>query len=405
MRASQSRPLLLALAYLSFISLGLPDGVLGVAWPAVRSSFNQPLDALAPLLVMSTLGYLLASFNCGRILTHMNVGVLLAWSCALTAMSLFGYALTPVWWFMIVCAALAGLGAGAIDTGLNAYAATHFSASAMNWLHAFYGIGATLGPAIMTSVLNAQQPWQWGYVIIGSAQFILAISFGATNKFWIDGNPAEAQRTHDSASTNARGVWHVPAMWFGLGAFFIYAAIESVAGAWAFSLFTQSRGVSVLAAGTWTSVYWGSLTAGRLLSGFVVPHVALPRLLRGSVLGIALGATLLWLNLAELLSFLGLALIGFCCAPIFPSLVSTTPKRVGAALTAHAVGYQMTVAMLGLSFWPSVIGVLAENFSLEIMPPAVLVATLVLFALQELLLKQSRNFDEKERAAETVVHS
>ncbi len=394
MCAHKSRPLLLALAYLSFISLGLPDGVLGVAWPEVRSYFNQPLDALGPLLVMSTLGYLLASFNCGRILNRMNVGVLLAWSCALTAMSLFGYALTPMWWLMIACAALAGLGAGAIDTGLNAYAATHFSASAMNWLHAFYGIGATLGPAIMTSVLNAQQPWQWGYAIIGSAQLILALSFGATNKFWIDGKPADAQSTYASLATNARGVLHLPAMWLGLGAFFIYAAVESVAGAWAFSLFTQSRGVTVLVAGTWTSVYWGSLTAGRLLSGFVVPHVPLPRLLRGSMLGIALGATLLWLNLAELLSFLGLSLIGFCCAPIFPALVSTTPQRVGAAHTAHAVGYQMTVAMLGLSLWPSLIGVLAKKFSLEIMPPAVLFAALVLFALHELLLKHSANVVE-----------
>lgn len=378
--------LLLILAYISFISLGLPDGVLGVAWPAVREYFTQPLDALGPLLVMSTLGYLLASFNCGRMLARMNVGVLLALSCAVTALSLLGYALTPVWWLMIVCAALAGLGAGAIDTGLNAYAATHFSASAVNWLHAFYGIGATLGPVIMTSVLNAQQPWQWGYALIGGAQLVLATCFGVTNKFWVD---AEPQATHSSSQVSARGVMHLPAMWLGLGAFFIYAAIESVAGAWAFSLFTQSRGVSVLAAGTWTSAYWGSLTAGRMLSGFVVAHVPMPRLLRGSMIGIMLGAVLLWLNFTETLSFLGLALIGFCCAPIFPALVSTTPQRVGAMNTAHAVGYQMTVAMLGLSFWPSLIGVLAEFFSLEIMPPAVLAAAVLLFVLHEGLLLQS----------------
>lgn len=378
--------LLLALAYLSFISLGLPDGVLGVAWPAVRDYFKQPLDALGPLLVVSTLGYLLASFNCGRILARMNVGVLLALSCAVTAMSLFGYALAPAWWLMIICAAFAGLGAGAIDTGLNAYAAAHFSASAVNWLHAFYGVGATLGPMIMTGVLNAQQPWQWGYAIIGGAQLVLAICFGVTNKFWVEDKP---QATPTSSPVSAHGVMQLPALWLGFGAFFIYAAIESVAGAWAFSLFTQSRGVSVLAAGTWTSVYWGSLTIGRMLAGLVVPHVPLPRLLRGSMIGIALGAALLWLDLTELLSFFGLALIGFCCAPIFPALVSTTPQRVGAAHTAHVVGYQMTVAMLGLSFWPSFIGVLAETFSLEIMPPAVLAATLLLIALHEGLLLQS----------------
>ncbi|MEK7727836.1 MAG: MFS transporter, partial [candidate division KSB1 bacterium] len=390
MREHKSRPLLLALAYLSFISLGLPDGVLGVAWPAVRRFFNLPIDALGPLLVMATLGYLLASFNCGRLLARMNVGVLLALSCAVTAISFIGYALTSEWWLLISLSALAGLGAGAIDTGLNTYAATHFSARAVNWLHASYGVGATLGPMIMTRALNAQQPWQWGYTIIGSAQLMLALCFGATNKLWTGDKSANTQTQHDDARSvstpSTRSVFRLPAMWLGVAAFFFYAAIESVAGAWAFSLFTQSRGVSVLVAGTWTSVYWGTLTAGRLLSGFVVNHVPLPRLLRGSIIGIALGAVLMWLDLANAWSFLGLALIGFCCAPIFPSFVSTTPQRVGATHTAHAVGYQMTCAMLGLSLWPSLVGVLAKGFSLEIMPPALLVAAMLLFVLHEFLV-------------------
>src|SRR5919204_2389293 len=154
------RRLLPLLAGLAFISLGLPDGLLGVAWPSIRAYFYLPLDALGALLVMFTTSYLLSSFSSGRLLAHINVGSLLALSCLATAASLIGYALAPQWPIMVALGVLSGLGAGAIDAGLNTFAATHFSARAVNWLHAFYGVGATLGPVIMTAVLSAGCPWQ-----------------------------------------------------------------------------------------------------------------------------------------------------------------------------------------------------------------------------------------------------
>jgi fucose permease len=155
----QARVLLVALAYLGFVSIGLPDGLLGVAWPSIRASFGLPLDALGMLLVTFTIGYLLSSFSSGRLLAHMNVGALLALSCLGTALSLLGYASVPQWWMMVVLGILAGLGAAAIDAGLNTYAATHFSTRSVNWLHACYGVGATIGPLLMTGVLMADRPW------------------------------------------------------------------------------------------------------------------------------------------------------------------------------------------------------------------------------------------------------
>src|ERR1041385_7835888 len=159
--------LLIALAWLSFISLGLPDGLNGVAWPSIRADFHLPLDALGALLMMFTVDYLASSFSSGPLLARISVGTLLALSCLATAVSLIGYALAPAWWVMVALGMLAGLGAGAIDAGLNTFAATQFSARMVNWLHACYGVGAAGGPAIMTSVLAANHPWQQGYAVVG----------------------------------------------------------------------------------------------------------------------------------------------------------------------------------------------------------------------------------------------
>ncbi|NUO79321.1 MFS transporter [candidate division KSB1 bacterium] len=387
----RSATLLFGLAYLSFISLGLPDGVFGVAWPSIRAHFKLPFDALGPLLVMLTLGYLLASFGSGRILARMNVGALLAWSCLATSLSLFGYAMTQWWWLMVGLGALAGLGAGAIDAGLNTYAATHFSAASVNWLHAFYGVGATLGPMIMTSVLNAPLPWQWGYVIVGAAQLLLAACFGLTHKRWSNGRHDEvasndlvaASRSVPVTSASHSATLRRPVAWLGIGVFFVYTGIEAAAGAWSYSLFTESRGVAMITAGTWVSVYWGALTAGRLLSGLVVNYMPVHVLLRFCMLGLALGATMMWLNLTHWFSFLGFAMIGLCCAPIFPSMIATTPERLGAAHTANAVGFQLAAAVLGAALLPSLVGVLARYFTLEILSPFVLSAALLLWILSE----------------------
>jgi MFS family permease len=196
--------LLAGLAYLGFISLGLPDGLNGVAWPSIRAFFDLPLDALGALLVTFMLGYLLSSFSSGWLLARINVGALLALSCLATAVSLLGYALASHWWMMVTLGALAGLGAGAIDAGLNTFAATHFSARSVNWLHACYGLGTTSGPVIMTGVLMAERSWQWGYGIVGVGQLALAICFGLTYRRWTSSD-ASARASEQVSTTQAAG--------------------------------------------------------------------------------------------------------------------------------------------------------------------------------------------------------
>ena len=379
------KPLLIGLAFLGFIGIGLPDGLLGVAWPAMRASFGLPLEALGGLLMMYTAGYLISSFSSGRLLARLSVGSLLALSCLATGISLSGYALTAHWRVVLLLGILAGLGAGAIDAGLNTYAATHFSPQLVNWLHAFYGIGAFSGPWLMTRVLASGHTWQPGYTIVGIGQLALALCFGLTYRQWNDHDTARQDKlaAESVKAETSNSTLRLPVVWFSVAVFFVYTGIEAAAGAWAYSLFTEARGIPIMTAGKWISIYWGALTLGRICSALIAGLVPVRRLLRCCMIGQAVGATLLWFDLSRLSSFTGLALIGLASAPIFPSLIASTPQRLGQQHTTNGVGFQIAAAVLGQSLLPALTGVLADRFGLEVIGPALLVAVLILFALHE----------------------
>jgi fucose permease len=376
------RRLLLVLSYVGFISLGLPDGLLGVAWPSVRATFGLPLDALGALLLTSTSGYVLSSFLSGRILARVTVGTLLAASCLLTATALLGYAVAPAWWVMVVLGSLAGLGAGAIDAGINTYVATNHSARTLNFLHAFYGLGTTSGPLILTSILAAGLPWQRGYAIVGVAQLVLAGAFTATRSSWprAESSPARAARSPSAIATlRLRGTQ------LGIVAFFAYVGIEAAAGAWTFTLLAEGRGVDMSAAGTIVSLFWGGLMAGRVLAAATRlgarPH-ALLRVCAVAVLG---SAALLAANAGHRLDVVAAAMLGCACGPIFPSLIATTPARVGGDHAANAIGFQVAAAAVGQSLLPALIGTLADAHGLETIATSIVALsaalTTVCFAL------------------------
>ena len=336
---------------------------------------------------MFTIGYLVSSFISGRLLSLISVGTLLALSCLATGVSLVGYALAAAWPVMVTLGVTAGLGAGAIDAGLNTFAATQFSARMVNWLHACYGIGAASGPVIMTGVLSTRHPWQRGYALVGAWQVALAVCFAVTRKLWRATEASVAGRGSAIVVPRASNVstLKLPVAWLSMAVFFVYTGIEAAAGTWAYSLFTQARGVPMMSAGTWVSIYWGSLSVGRLLSGIVAGFVPVRRLLGLCIVSIALGAALISLNAAVQLSFAGLALMGLSSAPIFPSLIAATPARLGSAHTANSIGFQIGAAVLGQSLLPGLVGVLAGKFGLEIVGPGLLVAALLLLALYQIL--------------------
>lgn len=383
---TRSRIGLLALAYIAFISLGLPDGLLGVAWPSMRADFGLPLDALGLLFITGTTGYLTSSFFNGKVIARLGVGGLLAVSCLLTGASLLGYTLAPSWWFIVGLGVFGGLGAGAIDAGINTYIASEHNEGLMQWLHASFGIGVTLGPLIMTGGLNLFNSWRLGYVIVGAVQVTLALSFGLTASRWKrqkngmgdeDGSggsmtsgevpPAVDARILDY-QTPLRATLSHPAVWLSGMLFLIYTGLELTLGHWAYTLLTESRGIAPELAGLWTGSYWGMFTLGRILAGLWTRKISLDRLLRLSLLTALAGAVLLWWNPNDWVSLMGVVTIGFAIAPIFPGLVSGTRARVGPVHAANTIGMQISAAGLGGALLPALAGRLARLTNLEAIP-------------------------------------
>lgn len=386
---NRSKPLArlgpILLAYAAFVALGMPDSLLGIAWPTMRVDFAIPIDALGMLLVGSVTGYMISSFLSGALVARVGMGNLLAVSCVLTGTALFGYTLVPEWWMMVSLGVVAGLGAGAIDAGLNTYAAAHFREGLVQWLHASYGIGVTLGPIIMTVALANYDSWRAGYRIVASFQIVMAIAFMLTLSWWSDGQDDNTSGTTEKRLTDYKTPMaetiRRPRVWLSVSLFFLYVGAEVSLGTWAYSLLTESRGIAPEMAGFWAGSYWATFTVGRILAGLFAHRLGINALIQGGIVLALLGSVLLWWNPFQLSNLLAVALTGLAVAPIFPALISGTSRRVGPRFAANTIGMQMAVTGLGGSLIPGFMGVLARRFSLEIIPITLAIIFLTLFGL------------------------
>ena len=362
---------LILLAYIAFVALGMPDGLLGVAWPSIRNSFSIPLDAIGMFLFAAVTGYMTSSFLSGILISRIGVGRVLAVSCAMTGVALFGYTFVPEWWMMVLLGVIAGLGAGAIDAGLNTYVAAHFSEGLMQWLHASWGIGVTLGPIIMTVGLSTMNSWHAGYRIVGGFQLALAACFVVTLPMWNHKDAAtgteEPKRLTDYKTPMGETL-RQPRVWLSILLFFLYVGAESSLGTWTYSLLTESRGIDPTVAGFFAGSYWAMFTVGRVVAGLFAKRAGVNTLVTGGLIGAMLGACLLIWNPTAVTNLLAVALIGFSIAPIFPALMSGTGQRVGDHYAANTIGVQMTAAGLGTAVIPGLLGVLANRTSLEVVP-------------------------------------
>lgn len=382
--------LLLLLAYLAFVSIGLPDGLLGVGWPSIAADFGTPTEAVGLLLTGATVGYLTSSVLAGFSVARLGVGRLLAGSTTLAAAALLGYAVAPGLGVMAACGLALGLGSGAIDSGLNVYAASVFGPRHMNWMHACFGLGVALGPLTMTAVLSAGLAWRWGYGAVSGAEALLAVAFTLTARAWGRREAARAgtvphpRPSPDGRRPDATRVWDtlaLPAVWFGALAFAVYVGIEIASGLWAFLLLTEGRGLPDAVAGVCVSIYWGSLFVGRIVQGIVAERIGATRVLRGSLAAMAVGAALVAVPASGWLAVVGFAVIGFAAAPVFPLLTLTTAERVGRAHADRAIGLQMGASALGGALIPAGVGLLVGRLGVVAVGPALLVASLVLLLL------------------------
>lgn len=376
--------MLFAVAVVALVSLGLPDGVLGVAWPSIRRTFDLSPSQLGSLLASAMVGYLASSFSSGAVVARLGVARLLLWSSLVMVTNSLLYALAPAWSAMVAAGALAGLGAGAIDAGINAFAAARFSPRAVSWLHAAYGVGAMLGPVLMTSVVMSDLGWRWGYAIIGALLTAMAGIFLATIRLWqTDASGANAWRAPREPAAGLFDTLARPRVWLSIALFFVYTGLEVSAGQWTYSLFTEARGVAPGAAGTWVAVYWAGLTAGRIVSGALAVRLAGEQLLRMGTIGALGGAVLIWWDPGMGTGLLGLATLGFSLAPIFPTLIAETPRWLGPSHATSAIGFQVAGAYLGTAAIPGMIGVLATHAGLAVIGPCLVVTAAGLLLLAE----------------------
>jgi fucose permease len=402
-QTNKSKIGLILLVFIAFIALGLPDGLLGVGWPSIRASFSLSLDSIGMLLFAAMTGYLTSSFSSGYLITRLGVGRLLAASCTLTGIGLIGYTLVPSWWMMVALGVVAGLGAGAIDAGLNTYVASHFGEGLMQWLHASYGIGITLGPIIMTFALNSFHSWRLGYDVVGAGQLLLAGCFLLTLPMWVRKEErkgsAESPRRLTDYKTPFSETLRQPEVWLSILLFFLYTGAEVALGAWAYTLLTESRGILPKVAGLWAGSYWATFTIGRILAGLYTKRIGVHTLIRASLLAALTGAGLMWWNPSETVSLIGVGLVGFAIAPIFPGLVSGTSQRVGPKFAANAIGMQIGAAGFGGAVIPGLIGVLAQRISLETIPVCLFGLYAALIGLYGLSMQMEKRRGLKAAAA------
>lgn len=378
---------LFILSCLAFVIGGLAGGALGVAWIHIQAQFNLPLSSLGILVGVTTVGRLTTSSASGPLINRFGIAWVLIAGMFVSTIGSLGYVIAPSWEMLIFAAFVMGVGTGVLSTGLNSYAAVNFSTSQMNWLHASFGLGSTIGPMIVTViVIDFGLMWQWSYAFLTLIRFVILVLFVATRNDWRtihDDRQPEAP-----SSAGIRDTMRLPIVWMLILIFLVGVGLEATTGQLANNLLVNGRSIDPKVAGTWVSIYWGSLTVSRILVGFVVERVSNGVFLRLNMLGIIIGTGLLWSNLSPVTSFLGLAIIGFTIAPFAPLMTSDTPIRVGHSHTANLIGFQFTGAGIGMALLPWLAGVLGETFGLESIPPFLFTAAILMFLLHELILRR-----------------
>jgi fucose permease len=380
---------LLALAYIAFVALGLPISLMGVAWPTLRAELSLPLDALGLLLISTTTGYLISSFSIARLISRFGIGSLLIVSSLLSAVAFIGYAVAPSWAVIIVMGAVGGFGGGLMDAGLNTYLAAEYKESEMQWLHASFGLGATLSPLIMTASLALFASWRPAYIFVGALMAIMAIIFSLTLPAWkrpkrLSTETTESEDAERSLMDYRTSLWATllrVVTWVSILMFLLYTGAEFTLGNWTYTLFTEGRGISPELAGLWAAGFWATFTIGRVLGGIYAHRIRLNTMMYGALVLCLVGAILLWWNLVAWVGVAGVLIVGFAMAPIFPGLVSSTSQRVGKRHAGNTIGIQISAAGLGGALLPALAGVLAERTSLEIIPVLLLVSLLGLLIL------------------------
>ena len=382
--------LLLAVIYLSFISLGLPDSLLGAAWPSMYQGFGVPVSYSGVIFCIISVGTVISSLQSDRLTRRLGAGWVTAISVGMTAAALFGFSVSHSFWALCLWAIPYGLGAGSVDAALNNYVALHFASRHMSWLHCMWGIGASVGPYIMGAALSTNAGWHMGYRVIGLIQIVLTAIILLSLPLWESAAAnAEAQTKASAKALTLKEIFRIPGVKAVLITFFCYCSLEQTTSLWASSYLVLAKGIAPETAAGFASLFFIGITAGRALCGFLTLKWNDTQMVRIGVVTIALGVAAMLLPLGETVTLAGLTLIGLGCAPIYPSIIHSTPSHFGADRSQAIIGVQMASAYIGNCLMPPLFGIIANHTTISIFPYYLLVILVVMGYMHEVLEKEA----------------
>lgn len=391
--------ILLCIIYAAFISLGLPDSLIGSAWPVMSGDLNLPLSFAGAITMIISFGTIVSSVFSSKLTRKFGTGVVTAVSVLLTAAALLSYSFATAPWMICLIAVPYGLGAGAVDAALNNYVALHYASRHMSWLHCFWGVGATVGPYIMGACLSGDWGWRGGFTIIAIIQGVLTVMLFCALPLW---NRNKSKTNQDAevieqSAITVRQTFKLKGVVFVLAAFLAYCALEQTTGLWAATFLVNYRGIDSARAASFSSLFFLGITVGRLISGFVTEKLGDKKLIRIGIGILSVGIVLVALPVkVDWLALTGLAVIGLGCAPIYPSIIHATPANFGKANSQAVIGLQMAFAYVGATFMPPVFGLLAQHVNIVLFTPFLALFAVILIVTSELLFNSAKKYPPKD---------
>lgn len=359
--------ILLVLIYLSFISLGLPDGLLGAAWPSMYPDLNVPVSYSGIVFMIIAGGTVISSLQSDRMTKRFGTGKVTAVSVAMTAVALLGFSISRSFWMLCLWAIPYGLGAGSVDASLNNYVALHYESKHMSWLHCMWGLGVTAGPYIMGGVLTGGNLWNTGYLIVGIMQLVLVAVLFLTLPVW-KGKGGQVETGEKKASLKLKQILAIPGAKEIMITFFCYCSLEQTAGLWTASFLVLARGMEPEAAASLAAMFFIGITIGRFICGFIAMGLSDNAMIWMGLTIMAVGVILLLIPAGWMLAAAGFMVFGLGCAPVYPCIIHSTPAHFGADRSQALVGVQMASAYVGTSLMPPLFGLIAGHLSISLLP-------------------------------------
>ena len=388
--------ILLVIIYIAFISLGLPDAMLGSAWPSMYGEMGVPVSYAGVISMIIALGTIVSSLQSDRLTRKMGAGMVTALSVAMTAAALFGFSISSSFLSLCLWAVPYGLGAGSVDAALNNYVALHYTSRDMSWLHCMWGVGTLVGPNVMGYALTHGMTWKRGYFYIALLQIVLSALLFLSLPIWkrMDKTRVKAVRSEEAERTekplSLKEIFAIPGAKEIMTAFFCYCAVEQTSMLWGSSYMVLHNGISAEKAASFASLFCIGITAGRFVSGFLTMRFSDKQMIRAGQSMIIAGIVILMLPLGDMAAVAGLVMIGLGCAPVYPCIIHSTPACFGPERSQALIGVQMACAYVGTCLMPPLFGLIANHISASLLPVYLLIFAVLMAVMYTMVIKKTR---------------